>query len=255
MPLMNGTAARSMTAVTPLARASLYRWPSRPNPVTSVAQVIPAASAAALARSFSVVMTATAASLTSPVALCQEFRTPLPSGLVRVSGCPAAPASIRSSRSGWASPVTAMPYLGSGSSMLCPPATWQPAARATSRPPRSTSAARSALSTSRGQPSRLSATSGSPPTAYTSDSALVAAMAPKVYASSATGVKKSAVATTARSALIRTTAASSPCSTPMSRSGCGWAGMSRATASSSSPGGILHAHPPPRAYWVSRIPR
>ena len=148
--------------------------------MTSVAQPIPAARAAAQARSLRVVITAMASSLTSPVALCQEFSTPVPSGLVSDRGWPARPASIRSSRSGWASPVTAMPYLGSGSSMLWPPATWQLAARAASRPPRSTSAARSALSTSRGQPSRLTATSGSPPTAYTSDSALVAAMRPNV---------------------------------------------------------------------------
>ena len=46
---MSGTAALSTTAVRLLARASLNRWPSRPNPVTSVAHVRPAASAARLA--------------------------------------------------------------------------------------------------------------------------------------------------------------------------------------------------------------
>ena len=41
-----GTAAASTTAVTPLARAILQRWPSRPKPVTSVAARSPAATAA-----------------------------------------------------------------------------------------------------------------------------------------------------------------------------------------------------------------
>jgi hypothetical protein len=67
-------------------------------------------------------------------------------------------------------------------------------------------------------------------------------------ASSTTGVKKSAVATTALVGLIRTTAASSPCSTPIRTSSGRRSGISLATASSSSPGGILHAQPPPRAY-------
>ncbi len=188
------------------------------------------------------------------MALWRALSTPVPSGLVSDNGSPGRPASIRSSRAGSASPVTAMPYFGSGSSMLCPPATWQPACRAISSPPRSTSTASSDGSRSRGQPSRFSATSGSPPTAYTSDSALAAAIRPKVTASSTTGVKKSAVATTARSPEMRTTAASSPCSMPMSRSPPLASGISRATASSSSPGGILQAQPPPWAYWVSRTP-
>ena len=51
---MSGTAARSTTAETPLARASLNRWPSSPNPVTSVAHLIPAARACRLASALSV---------------------------------------------------------------------------------------------------------------------------------------------------------------------------------------------------------
>ena len=180
----------------------------------------------------------------------------MPSGLVSVSGSPGRPASLRSSRSGSTSPVTAMPYLGSGSSTLCPPATWQPASPATVSPPRSTSAASSNGSTSRGQHSRLSATSGRPPIAYTSDSALAAAIRPQSYGSSTTGVKKSVVATTAIPVpAIRTTAASSPSSSPTSSSPAGSRGpapSSPATAASSSPGGILQAQPPPCAYWVSR---
>src|SRR5579875_3172607 len=106
-PSISGTAAWSITAVTPLARASLYAWPSRPNPVTSVAHRTPAASAARLAAAFSVVITSIAAMLTCPVALCQAFRTPEPSGLVSVSGSPGTPASRRSSRPGSAMPVGA----------------------------------------------------------------------------------------------------------------------------------------------------
>ena len=89
----------------------------------------------------------------------------MPSGLVKLSGSPGRPASMRSSAAGSAVPVTAIPYLGSGSSMLCPPATWQPAARPAARPPASTSAASAAGSLSRGQPSRFTATSGTPPIA------------------------------------------------------------------------------------------
>ena len=128
----------------------------------------------------SVVITSIACGKTSPVALCRELSIPLPIGLVRLIGSPARPASMRSSASGSASPVTAMPYLGSGSSMLCPPASRQPACRAASSPPRSTSPASSTGSVARGQPSRFSATSGVPPTAYTSDSAFVPAIRPNV---------------------------------------------------------------------------
>src|SRR4051812_13263702 len=50
---------------------------------------------------------------------------------------------------------------------------------------------------------------------------------------------------------MRTTAASSPSSSPTMRSGPACPTRSR-TTSSSSPGGILHAHPPPRANCVNR---
>src|ERR687890_290249 len=199
-------------------------------------------------------MAATACGNTSPVDLCRLFSTPMPSGFVSVSGSPGVPASLRMRRCGSATPVTAMPYLGSGSSTLCPPATWQPASRATSRPPRSTSAASSIGSTSRGQPNRFTATSGVPPIAYTSDSALAAAIRPQSYGSSTTGVKKSVVDTSVLPPGIRTTAASSPASRPTSSSPAGSTGprpVSAATAASSSPGGILQAQPPPCAYEVS----
>src|ERR1700761_7954011 len=233
-----------MTAVTFDARASLSRCPSRPNPVTSVAARIPAATAATEASRLSVVIASTAAGNTSPVCLCRELSTPIPSGLVSVSGNPARAASLRISTAGSTNPVTAIPYLGSGSSTLCPPATWQPAAEATSSPPRSTSAAIENGSTSRGQQSRLSATSGVPPIAYTSERALVAAIRPQSYGSSTTGVKKSVVATRVVPLAVRITAASSPVSRPTISSAAGSTGprpTSPATASSSSPGGILQA--------------
>src|SRR4051812_26151993 len=51
------------------------------------------------------------------------------------------------------------------------------------------------------------------------------------------------------------TAASSPSSSPTTSRAAGSTGpapVSPATTASSSPGGILHAQPPPWAYWVSR---
>ena len=135
--------------------------------------------------------------------------------------------------------------------MVWPPATGHPASRATSAPPRSTSASRSRSSTARGHPTRLIAMTHSPPMAHTSDIALAATMRPQSNGSSTTGVKKSAVLTTARPPSSRTTAASSPLSAPTSRSGP--PGRSTPARSvSSSPIGTLQAHPPPAAYCVIR---
>ena len=63
-------------------------------------------------------MDAIACGKLSPVALWRLFSIPTPSGFVRLMGSPARAASLRMSRSGSTSPVTASPYLGSGSSML-----------------------------------------------------------------------------------------------------------------------------------------
>ena len=55
----------------------------------------------------------------------------MPSGLVSVSGSAgAARRRCAAAVPGRPCPVTAMPYFGSGSSTLCPPATWQPASAA-----------------------------------------------------------------------------------------------------------------------------
>ena len=60
-PSMSGTLAASMVTLTPLAFASRCAWPSRPNPVTSVAACARAARAAADAWSLSRVIEAMAA--------------------------------------------------------------------------------------------------------------------------------------------------------------------------------------------------
>ena len=67
---------------------------------------------------------------------------------------------------------------------------------------------------SSGMPRIASAKIGLPPMAYTSDSALAAAMRPKSRGSSTIGIKKSVVAITQLSLSISQTAASSPVSVP-----------------------------------------
>ena len=91
--------------------------------MTSVAARMPAASAACAASRLSAVMLSTASGNVSPVTLCRLLSTPTPSGLVSDKGEPELAASFRSNRPASAMPVTAMPYFGSWSSMLCPPAT------------------------------------------------------------------------------------------------------------------------------------
>jgi hypothetical protein len=76
-------------------------------------------------------------------------------------------------------PVTASPYLGSRSSIEWPPAIETPAAAAASCPPRRISRSGSSPSSSSEYATRLSASRGVPPIAYTSESALVAAIRPK----------------------------------------------------------------------------
>lgn len=133
--------------------------------MTSVAQTAPAARAAAEASAFSVVIVSIAAPKRSPVRLCRLFSRPTPIGLVKVIGSPGRPASLRKSLSGAAVPVTAIPYFGSGSSIEWPPITGQPTEAAMSNPPWRTRVISSSGSFSRGQPTRLIATTGVPPMA------------------------------------------------------------------------------------------
>ena len=172
-PSMTGTAARSTCAPTPEPRASSPRCPSSPKPVTSVTawtaspRVRPASRAPAL----SVVMTSTAVASSSgpaPSRFTAVEITPSPIGLLSTSTSSGRPPAFRHTRSGSTVPTTASPYFGSGSSMEWPPAISAPAARATSAPPSMTRARSSKGRPSRGHATRLSASSGAPPMAYTS---------------------------------------------------------------------------------------
>ena len=100
-------------------------------------------------------------------------------------------------------PVTARPYIGSSVLMVWPPTMSMPASRAFSAPPRRISPSTATSSSDSGKPTMLSAVIGLPPMAYTSLSALAAAMAPKSYGSSTMGVKKSVVKTSARLSSMR----------------------------------------------------
>ncbi len=258
-PGSSGTDAASIRAAAPLAASIRCRWPSRPNPVTSVAARTPAARAAWLAPALSSVMEATAAAMTSAGAfpcLSAVATTPVPIALVRISRSPGAARSMVIRAAGSARPVTARPYLGTGSSIVCPPATKHPACAATSAPPRSTWPRMARSSPSPGQATRLTANSGRPPIAYTSDSAFAAAIRPQSAGSSTIGVKKSVVSTSARSSSRRSTAASSPSAAPMSRSPAAGpiVGTSPMVANNASSlaSGSLHAQPAPGDSEVSR---
>src|SRR5580658_1336423 len=255
-PGSSGTAAASIRAATWLAASIRCRWPSRPKPVTSVAARTPAASAGWLALALSWVMEFTAAVITSgggSPRLSAVAITPVPIGLVKISWSPGAARSMVISAAGSARPTTARPYLGTGSSMVWPPAMAQPASPATCAPPWSTWPRIAMSRPSAGQAVRLTANSGRPPMAYTSDSALAAAIRPQSHGSSTIGVKKSVVSTSARSSSRRMTAASSPSAAPMSRSPSALGMLPMvANSASSLASGSLHAQPAPGDSEVRR---
>src|SRR5919106_5719463 len=85
-----------------------------------------------------------------------------------------------------------------------------------------------------------------------SENALAAAIRPKSYASSTTGVKKSTVATTARSGARRNTAASSRVAASTRIRGSFAIGTWRKTCVNSA-GPSLQAQPAPWEYAVRRI--
>ena len=155
-------------------------------------------------------------------------------------------------RSGCTRPNTERPYLGSSSSMECPPTTNAPASRTLSAPPRSTSPTTS-VPMQLGKARMLSAVTGFPPMANTSDRALAAATAPNSYGSSTTGVKKSSVSTAALSLSTCQTAASSAVSKPSSRFGSGTAGAMSRSIFERSPGPHLAAQPPLSVSVVRRM--
>ncbi len=121
---------------------------------------------------------------------------PIPSALVKKREHPAVAVSLRLRSLFSTIPVTARPKIGSGESILCPPARGIPASSHTERPPSITSRATSSLSFSIGQPKIAIAISGLPPIAYISLIAFVAAIRPKVKGSSTIGIKKSVVLST-----------------------------------------------------------
>jgi hypothetical protein len=104
--------------------------------------------------------------------------------------------------SGWTVPTTASPYFGSLSRIVCPPARIAPAAR-TCRSAAPRIAATISCGSSSGNSAIESASSGLPPIAKTSFSALVAAIVPKSCGSSISGGKKSRVKTSAVSSSRR----------------------------------------------------
>src|ERR1700686_139646 len=101
-----------------------------------------------------------------------------------------------------------------------------------------------------GNATMLSAVSGWPPIAYTSERAFAAAICPKSNGSSTMGAKKSTVWTSARSSDRRYTPASSNVSLPTSSRGSDITG-SAASARDRSPGPIFDAQPAHRANSVS----
>ena len=165
---MTGTAPASISKSTPDARAIPAAWPSRPNPVTSVAPAAPASKAARAASRLDRIMVSvarsTAASGAEPCLMAVAI-TPMPNGLDRIRRSPGRRPALMSIRLGSTSPTTAIPYLGSGSSMVWPPATTNPSARAASSPPASTSASRSRDSSAVFQATKFRASRGLPPMA------------------------------------------------------------------------------------------
>ncbi len=152
----------------PLPSSISERCPSSPKPVTSVAASTPASAMASAAARFSVVITSTAEATCASVArsrLMAVVVIPRPSGLVSTSVAPASTVELRISRSSSTKPVTAIPYFGSGSSIVWPPRMATPAAEATSAPPRRTSESNSRGRRSTGHPTRFSAIEGVAPIA------------------------------------------------------------------------------------------
>ncbi len=165
---INGIAPASSSAAAPDASSIRCRWPSRPNPVTSVAASATAFRIASAAARFVVVISATAAATRSSSArprLIAVETIPRPSGFVRNSPAPAGAVELRTTSSGSTRPSATMPYFGSGSVIEWPPATTTPSAVATSTPPWSTWASISSGRSSTGQFTMLSARSGRPPIA------------------------------------------------------------------------------------------
>ena len=92
-------------------------------------------------------------------------RTPVPTGLVRISWSPGSTPRLEANRPGSTTPDTARPYFISASSTLCPPLGTAPASSTASLPPRSTSASTAMGSLDAGKQTMFMAAHGSPPMA------------------------------------------------------------------------------------------
>mmetsp|Transcript_83948 Transcript_83948/g.140093 ORF Transcript_83948/g.140093 Transcript_83948/m.140093 type:complete len:213 (+) Transcript_83948:723-1361(+) len=172
-------------------------------------------------------------------------RMPTPSGLVRYNRSPALAVEFFLSMDSGTRPLTARPKIGSGLSMLCPPANAIPASAHARRPPSTTRPATAGGSFSRGQPRIAMAIRGVPPIAYTSLMALVAAMRPKSCGSSTMGMKKSVVLMRPWPSPRSYTAASSFVPRPTSSRGSACSGPVLESILSSTLGEILQPQPPP----------
>ncbi len=110
-------------------------------------------------------------------ALCAVVRRPVPIGFVSQSASPARRRDFSSMCSGSTRPVTAIPYFGSRSITVCPPATTAPASATLSIAPWKSRCSCSSGASS-GQAAMFRPKSTSPPIAYTSDIAFAAPIAP-----------------------------------------------------------------------------
>ena len=100
--------------------------------MTSVAPLMPCSPSTSDAARFSVRIWAIAASRSASDVRPERrplTRNPVPSRLVSSRTSPGRAPPLRNSRSGWAAPITARPYLGSGSRIVWPPARTPPASR------------------------------------------------------------------------------------------------------------------------------
>ena len=101
-------------------------------------------------------------------AACPRFKAvvmvPVPNALVSTSRSPGCAPPLVRTRPGCTRPVTASPYFGSLSWMVCPPAMAAPTERSTSAPPRRISE-RSGAGKSGGNAAMFKANNTSPPIA------------------------------------------------------------------------------------------
>ena len=135
-----GTADSDNSTSTPEAPVISLKWPMSPNPVTSVQADAPCSFRISAARLFGWVMESSAAAIQRPLALPRisaAKRTPVPSGLVRMSLSPVCSPCLRRTPSCSAKPVTVKPRASSSPSLVWPPTSAAPASEKISCAPSS----------------------------------------------------------------------------------------------------------------------